>query len=408
MSKARLIFLLLFSVSILSAQDEKIKLINPSFEGRPHAGGEGANNIKGWQDCGVILFEDETAPDIHLGMPRDSSTEEISFGVRQESSEGFTFLGMVVRDNETYEAVSQRLASPLKPDKCYSFSIDLSFSETFMTPFAPKTADTKHYKKPAVLRVYGGSGACNQRELLAESDPVSNTNWKTFDFEFRPTKTHRYIMLVAYYKVPVLVPYNGNLLVDNASEIVRIPCPGEEIIAEVKPKKDPVKKDPVKAKPKPEDVAEQNPVFTKPPVTQPAKPAPVQPRMVINKELNRATLKKGQTVKIKNLYFDANAIDINLKSTPALEELAVFLNFNKDIQIEIGGHTNTTPLHPFCDSLSTERAKSVAQFLLDAGIPITQLEYKGYGKRKPLTLAKGKAAQARNQRVEIKVLSIGK
>lgn len=383
-----------FLATLCFSQNEVIELINPSFEGSPHGGGVGASTINGWQDCGVIYFEGETPPDIHLGMSRDTSYDDIYFGVKQPAADGFTFLGFVVRDNETYESVSQRLSKPLVEGKCYTFSIDLSRSITYISPY-PQTGGSKSYKKPVVLRIYGGSAYCGKRELLAESSPVSNTEWETYDFEFTPTANHRYISISSYYKVPILVPYNGNLLVDNASNIVRVPCPGEEIVAEVEIPKE--------TETEPEVVVKADPVIEEPVIEKPI----VKVEATINKDLNRKTIKEGQVINLKKIYFDANAVKVNTKSTPALEELTSFLKSNKDVRIEIGGHTNDRPTHQFCDSLSTERAKSVAQFLLDNSIPMSQIEYKGYGKRYPISSNKYAEGRKRNQRVDIKVLQIG-
>ena len=287
-------FIRFFSILVLSillssnltAQTEKISLMNPSFEGPSHAGTNGgAHTIKGWQDCGVVYFENETPPDIHLGMEADGKSQEAHFGVIQPASDGFTFLGFVVRDNESYESVSQRLPSVLEADKCYSFSIDLSRSASYISPY-PERSNSKSYIKPAVLQIYGGAAYCGKRELLAESKAVSNTEWKTYDFEFRPTKNHRYITLVAYYKVPVLVPYNGNLLLDNASDIVRIACPGEELFAEEKPEEKPIVTKP-RPEEKPKEVIAEKPVFNEPVETAPKVNKPAPPKMVINTELDR-------------------------------------------------------------------------------------------------------------------------
>ncbi len=395
-----------------------IKLVNPSFEDNPHAGTTENNSITGWSDCGRMFFKSETPPDIHLGMDRNNTKAMCFFGVRQPSSDGFTFLGLVVRDNDSYESVTQRLSQPIEGGKCYSFSIDLSRSMSYTSPYNslqnPESDDNqqnektkpKLYTKPVVLRIYGGSTPCGKRELLAESTEVKNAEWQTYEFEFTPNQTHRYFTITAFYKVPVLLPYNGNLLVDNASDIVQIKCPDEEeeeVFAEEPViKKDPVKK-PVK-EPKQEKVeepVEEVIAYTPPPVVKKEKP-----KMVINKELDKKTLKEGQIIKIKNLYFDADSIVINPKSIPALTELASFLKFYPEVKIEIGGHTNGRPTHEFCDSLSTARAKSVAEFLYNEGIPQNQVEYKGYGKRDPIASNDYAEGRRRNQRVEIRVLSI--
>ena len=389
---------------------DTIKLNNPSFEDVPHAGTE-TSYIRGWQDCGATFFRGETPPDIHNGLdPASKNVLNLYFGVNKKSSDGNTFLGFVVRENDTYESVSQRLSRPLEAGSCYTFSIDLSKSSTYISPY-PETASSQYYIKPVVLRIYGGVSSCSKRELLAESTEIDHDDWKTYTFEFKPTQEHRYIVVSAFYKVPNLFPYNGNLLLDNASVIVKTQCPGEEPLVAEEPE--------VEVEP---EIVETSAVpavteFTKPAVAE--KPVEAQPDVkekevvlkpteaTINRELNRKTLKKGQTINLKNLYFDANAIEINSKSYPALQELAVFLKENNDVRIEIGGHTNGRPSQAFCDSLSTARAKSVATYLFNDGIPEAQVEYKGYGKRNPIASDKYAEGRARNQRVEIKVLTIG-
>ncbi len=396
-----ILFCSLFAFSSINGQTV-IKLANPSFEDNPHSGGVDGYSINGWSDCGRMYFESETPPDIHLGMDPNSNYEPF-FGVKKPSSHGFTFLGFVVRDNETYESVTQRLPKPIEGGNCYSFSIDLSRSLTYLSPY-PGNGNSKMYTKPVVLRIYGGSTPCGKRELLAESTPVKNSEWETYDFKFTPKQTHRYFSISAFYKVPVLIPYNGNLLVDNASDIVQIPCPDEEVEEpeEIIAEEPVVKKDPPKKQAIVEEPVEEVVKFVPPPpVIEETKP-----KMVINKELDKATLKKGQIIKIKNLYFDADSIVVNPKSIPALEELASFLKYYPEVVIEIGGHTNGRPTHEFCDSLSEARAKSVAQFLYNKNIPYNQVEYKGYGKRQPVASDRYAEGRQRNQRVEIKVLSV--
>lgn len=414
MTKHILLLLLLATIPYFGQAQEEILLDNPSFEDYPHAGTSGTK-IRGWQDCGAIYFESETPPDIHMGQAADARGNDVYFGVKQPASHGFSFLGFVVRDNETYESVSQRLSQPLKGGTCYSFSIDLSRSMTYISPYPPRQ-NSKKYTRPVVLRIYGGTSYCGKRELLAESVPIENEGWLTYEFKFEPSMDHRYISLSGYYKVPVTLPYNGNILLDNASPIREIPCPEEAeeepelseekpVVAEKKPKETKVKRTPKKAV----EVAVQ-PAKKESRVAEANKPkeAVKPPKITINKELDRTTLKEGQTIKIKNLFFDADSIVVNEKSMPALEELASFLQYNKDIRIEIGGHTNGRPTHNFCDRLSRERAKSVAQYLYDKNIPEHQVFYKGYGKRRPIATNQTREGRRRNQRVEIKVLSIGR
>ncbi|MBK9733528.1 MAG: OmpA family protein, partial [Saprospiraceae bacterium] len=64
------------------------------------------------------------------------------------------------------------------------------------------------------------------------------------------------------------------------------------------------------------------------------------------------------------------------------------------------------PPHEYCDQLSTARAKKVAEFLYNRGISKSRVTFKGYGKREPLTDSTSAQGRQKNQRVEIKIMSI--
>lgn len=123
-------------------------------------------------------------------------------------------------------------------------------------------------------------------------------------------------------------------------------------------------------------------------------------------ELRAETLRSGQTIQLKKLYFKADSTNIELPSYPTLNEISKFLKSNPKVIVEVGGHTNNIPSHDFCDRLSTERAKAVADYLINKGIDKERVVYKGYGKRKPITTNKTKDGRTKNQRVELKILSL--
>ena len=209
----------LFSTAILAQYDDIIELRNPSFEGIPHKGVPSDNNIgiKGWYDCGELYFRNETPVDLH-----PIRAWEVELG----ASEGNTYLGMVVRDNDSWESVTQRLPKPLKGGKCYSFSIDMARSPFYVSN-SRVTLRIANYTEPAVLRIWGGNGVCTIREFLTESTEVKNKEWEPYEFEFRPKKDLNYLILEVFYKTPVKSPYNGHILVDNASPIQMVECSEE-------------------------------------------------------------------------------------------------------------------------------------------------------------------------------------
>jgi len=379
---------------------DTIFLGNPSFEDQPRSGGFNTRPIFGWVDCGRSRFPEETAPDIHPG-----SFWEVS----KPPHDGNTYLGMVVRDNESWESLSQAMSAPLKAGQCYAFSAWLCRSDKYLSPRSQAGDSLYPFTKPAVLRIFGGSGFCEEGELLAESEPVVSNDWKRYTFRFEPLKDYRYITIQVFYKTPVLVPYNGHVLVDNLSGIIRIPC-SEENIADVFEQEEDENLQPVNTKP---PVATNRTNNTSPPKP----PAPLPPSSGTQEvegpklltELDRKKLHQGKTIRIERLYFKADSSRIEAESYPVLDEIALFLRKNTDVIIEIGGHTNTKPSSEYCNKLSTERARSVTEYLVRKGVPKGQLQYKGYGKMEPIVPndTYSRSAQAKNQRVEIKVLSVG-
>lgn len=201
------IFLLVSFFSNTQAQVEEIKLNNPSFEdfARP------SHTPRGWYDCGGINFPLETPPDVHPADLNGSS----AYGVTQEPYDGDTFIGMVIRENGSYESVSQNLKSMLLKGNSYSFSIALCMSENYKSALRDKD-EIVYFTTPVSLRIWGGTGYCDTRELLAESPIINNTEWKEFTFLLQPKNDDLSVIVLEIFSEDEV---NGNLLLDGASFI---------------------------------------------------------------------------------------------------------------------------------------------------------------------------------------------
>ncbi len=325
-----------------------MRLANPSFEGIP----KHSTLPFGWGECKV---GDASAPDTQPG----------SWGVTQAAKEGSTYISLVVRENETTEAISQKLPINLLPTKAYRFSVYACHSEIFKGRQDPNDgALLGDNSKPAKLRVWGGNALCSKQELLGETDLISNLRWLMYSFELNPKAELSYITFEAYYQTPIVNYYNGHLLLDHISDIT--------IVDKDQPKKDTV-------------------VETK-----------------ILKDLDVNKIKEGQTIRIDKLYFAADSSKINPNSFLVLDEVYKFLNENPDVVIEIGGHTNNIPPDDYCNKLSMNRAKAVSDYLNVKGIPASRILYKGYGKKSPVASNASPDGRRQNQRVEIKILSVKK
>ena len=394
---------LLFSIQqFVWGQEAPISLTNPSFEDMPRH----SKPPRAWSDCG---FPGESPPDI-----QPSGT----FHVTRPAYDGSTYLGMVVRDNDTWESVAQRLSEPMKAGTCYNFSISLSRSELYVSTSRITQKDA-NYTTPAKLRIWGGFGHCDKQYLLAETSTIEHTSWKTYELKLNPVADYSYIILEAFYKTPTLFPYNGNILIDNASDIT--PC-DEIVYNEPKPVPPvpapprPQEKDPEPQKPKnpePKKPKTEDPVVVnngnneeEGPKVKPEPPKPKPPKPKSFEDLTIESIAVDDVIPVDQLFFDANKYLIKEQSYPALDKLHAFLIKYPKVVIEIGGHTNNIPSHAFCDQLSTNRAREVAKYLFDKGISMDRLKYKGYGKRKPVADNSTREGREKNQRVEIKFLSL--
>lgn len=173
---------------------------NPSFEDEPSS----SHTPKGWENCG---FLGESPPDV-----QPTST----FKVNNKPYDGKTYLGLVVRDVGTYESIFQKLSEPLKRDSTYTFSAYICRS-TIYESLSQLTKRKTYYNRACILRIWGCLSDCQNGELLAVSKPITNSDWEKYNFKLKPTRQWRYLKLEAYYNGSDV--YNGNILIDNLSDI---------------------------------------------------------------------------------------------------------------------------------------------------------------------------------------------
>ena len=392
--------IVLFGLSLSSNMDgQLVRLKNGSFEDEPRRGSIDHNRRTppptGWFDCGAVHFPTHTPPDIHKGGTGFWDNEISTY-------DGKTYLTMVVRDDDSYESISQKLTGTLKEGQCYQFSIFLAQSPKYMSRTRNSGEIEQNFTQPAVLRLWGGKVTCNQGELLAESEPVNHPDWQEYKFTLEPSSDYQVITLEAFYRTPVLFGYNGHICLDGASHFRLIECDKpDQIVAEV------IKKEPatkiVPAHKRKKKREEQ--VYVRPSKDINTDTVVFEKRKKIL-DLDRSNMKLGLTIKLKKLHFDADKSDISATSFEVLNEITEFLDENPEITIEVGGHTNSKPPEYYCDSLSTVRAKSVADFITGSGIEEGRVTHKGYGKRHPIATNKTERGRKTNQRVQIKITGL--
>ncbi|MEN8695802.1 MAG: OmpA family protein, partial [Bacteroidia bacterium] len=112
----------------------------------------------------------------------------------------------------------------------------------------------------------------------------------------------------------------------------------------------------------------------------------------------------GKSVVLNNIFFDTDKFALKDESNKELQKLYTFLADNKDLRIEISGHTDNVGDAKYNLELSKNRAKSVYQYLVDQGIASDRLSYNGYGDTQPIADNSNKEGRAANRRTTFTVL----
>lgn len=112
----------------------------------------------------------------------------------------------------------------------------------------------------------------------------------------------------------------------------------------------------------------------------------------------------GSVVELKNVFFDVNKWELKPESKAELEKLIFFLNKNPKVKIELGGHTDNTGDKKANQTLSSNRAKAVYDYIITNGkVDAKRLSFKGYAETKPKVPNDTPENKAKNRRTEFKV-----
>jgi len=116
-------------------------------------------------------------------------------------------------------------------------------------------------------------------------------------------------------------------------------------------------------------------------------------------------IEAGGKVVLRNVFFDVNKFVLKDESKIELGKLISFLTANKNLVIEISGHTDNTGNKQKNSELSKNRANAVMQYLLKEGIQAGRLTAKGFGDTQPIADNKTEESRKQNRRTEFKIIS---
>jgi OOP family OmpA-OmpF porin len=110
------------------------------------------------------------------------------------------------------------------------------------------------------------------------------------------------------------------------------------------------------------------------------------------------------SITLEGVTFDYNSAQLTAGSSTALDSIADGLKKYPRLKVELQGHTDNKGPDAYNLSLSQKRADAVREYLLDKGIPSTQIAAKGYGEGQPIADNGTEDGRARNRRVVMFVI----
>lgn len=129
----------------------------------------------------------------------------------------------------------------------------------------------------------------------------------------------------------------------------------------------------------------------------------VQPHLI---NIALQPIEAGETMVLRNIFFDTDKYDLKETSVVELEHLVAFLKNNPGIGVQISGHTDSIGSADYNLALSRNRARAVVDYLTDKNIVSERLDFQGYGDQHPVADNTTEQGRALNRRTEVMILSV--
>ena len=111
-----------------------------------------------------------------------------------------------------------------------------------------------------------------------------------------------------------------------------------------------------------------------------------------------------RSIILNGVHFEFDSDVLTSQATSVLDDVAQVLAGMENARIEIAGHTSDEGDEFYNIDLSQRRSQAVREYLINAGVPASELTAKGYGDNAPLQTNDSAAGRRENRRVEVKVL----
>ncbi len=130
-----------------------------------------------------------------------------------------------------------------------------------------------------------------------------------------------------------------------------------------------------------------------------------QPLTETQIELTEAEITKQKLSQLdfSNITFEKNSTALTADAQSTLDQVVSALSENPTVNIHVNGHTDSSGNPELNLKLSKQRAQSVFDYLVNAGIDGIRIQANGFGDQFPIAPNDTKAGRIKNRRIEIKV-----
>lgn len=99
--------------------------------------------------------------------------------------------------------------------------------------------------------------------------------------------------------------------------------------------------------------------------------------------------------------FAKNKHNLSKEQLEKLNDIVLFASIDRNMQIEVHGHTDSQGRRVYNKRLSQRRSSTVEKYLIAKGVSADQISRRAYGEGKPVDSNKTKSGRANNRRVNI-------
>lgn len=122
-------------------------------------------------------------------------------------------------------------------------------------------------------------------------------------------------------------------------------------------------------------------------------------------QLNTEGIELNRDYTLKDIKFEFDSYTIHPSSNDELNKIITWLKANPNVHVRLSGHTDYIGSDEYNLTLSRNRARAVANFMVLRGIDSQRVISYGFGKSRPVSPDKTDDARAINRRVEIRFVT---